>query len=333
MTDWRTHLKAVIVGAVESTRVALDVIAREPGWTLSLVLTLPRDLARRHDDFVDLAKPAMEAGAEVQYVKNVNSDEALDTLRSVRADAVFVIGWSQICGEQFQTAAGGRVIGYHPAPLPRLRGRAVIPWTILNAEPITAGTLFWIDSGVDSGPILAQRFFHVADNETAASLYAKHMVALRTMMEQALPQIAAGNPPRVEQDEQYATWAARRTMADGIIDWSLPAAEIETLIRAVGKPYAGASTFSGPARLTIWRASAGAFSRHSAASGQVVSVEAAGFCVMCGNGQVLHIHEFASDAGEPPRMHSRLTPCPMIPPSRISGVKSQLEGEGKLHHA
>src|SRR3546814_1672498 len=38
------------------------------------------------------------------------------------------------------------------SPLPRLRGRGVIPWTILADEPITAGTLFWIDDGVDSGP-------------------------------------------------------------------------------------------------------------------------------------------------------------------------------------
>src|SRR3546814_5174240 len=73
-----------------------------------------------------------------------------------------------------------------PAPLPRLRGRGVIPWTILANEPITAGTLFWIDDGADSGPILEQAFFHVAPDETAASLYARHMRALGEMMPRAL---------------------------------------------------------------------------------------------------------------------------------------------------
>src|SRR3546814_4028654 len=98
-----------------------------------------------------------------------------------------------------------------PAPLPRLRGRGVIPWTILADEPITAGTLFWIDDGVDSGPILEQAFFHVAPDETAASLYARHMRALGEMMTRALAALATGSPPRLEQDERYASWAAKRT--------------------------------------------------------------------------------------------------------------------------
>src|SRR3546814_18147932 len=81
------------------------------------------------------------------------------------------MGGSQICKPAFRQAAGGQGIGYHPAPLPRLRGRAVIPWTILLDEKITASTLFWIDDGVDSGPILAQRSFHIAPDEKAAILY------------------------------------------------------------------------------------------------------------------------------------------------------------------
>src|SRR3546814_5778869 len=88
-------------------------------------------------------------------------------------------------------------------------------WTILADEPITAGTLFWIDDGVDSGPILEQAFFHVAPDETAASLYARHMRALGEMMPRALAALATGSPPRLEQDERYASWAAKRTPEDG----------------------------------------------------------------------------------------------------------------------
>src|SRR3546814_2322762 len=97
-----------------------------------------------------------------------NAADVLEAVSALAPDYVFVIGWSQICKPAFRQAAGGQVIGYHPAPLPRLRGRAVIPWTILLDEKITASTLFWIDDGVDSGPILAQRYFHIAPDETAA---------------------------------------------------------------------------------------------------------------------------------------------------------------------
>src|SRR3546814_17742134 len=107
-----------------------------------------------------------------------------------------------MCGMEFQAAAHGQVIGYHPAPLPRLRGRGVIPWTILADEPITAGTLFWLDDGVDSGPILEQAFFHVAPDETAASLYSRPMRARGEMMPREPASPATGLPPPPQPEER-----------------------------------------------------------------------------------------------------------------------------------
>src|SRR3546814_19688752 len=123
--------------------------------------------------------------------------------------------------------------------------RGVIPWTILADEPITAGTLFWIDDGVDSGPILEQAFFHVAPDETAASLYARHMRALGEMMPRALAALATGSPPRLEQDEPYASWAATRPPADGRSDWRQNAIALARLIRATRRPYPGAWSSKG----------------------------------------------------------------------------------------
>ena len=80
------------------------------------------------------------------------------------------------------------------------------------------------------------------------------MISLAKIMDEALPLIANGTAPRILQDDRLATWAAKRTPADGVVNWSLPAVEIQTLIRAVGRPYAGASSFNGPARLTLWSA-------------------------------------------------------------------------------
>ncbi|MGC4249892.1 MAG: formyltransferase family protein, partial [Sphingobium sp.] len=137
-------MRAVIVGSVESSRVAIEAVARAPGWTLPLVVTLPLSLARRHSDHVDLRPAAEAAGARVIDAPDVNAPDICMAIRDAAPDHVFVIGWSQICREPFMQAAGGGTIGYHPAPLPRMRGRAVIPWTILNEEPITGGTLFWI---------------------------------------------------------------------------------------------------------------------------------------------------------------------------------------------
>lgn len=308
-------MRAIVVGTVESSRVAVERIAAAEGWTIPLVISLRPSLASRHSDFVDLAPAAAAAGAQFLGVADVNDAATLAAIRDARPDYIFVIGWSQICGPDFRAVLPDRIIGYHPAPLPRLRGRGVIPWTILADEPITGATLFWIDDSVDGGAILAQRFFHLALDETATTLYARHMAELRSLMDEALHHLAGGRPPRLVQDERYATWAARRTPADGHIDWSRPAAEIERLIRAVTHPYPGAAAQAGASRLTIWQARIEqAGRRHRASPGQIVLVGEGQFTVMCGDGLGLTATDWISSDGKPPRQHSRLTmPGPADP--------------------
>jgi methionyl-tRNA formyltransferase len=304
-----TTFNAVVVGAVDSTRVALEALGAAAGWRVAGLVTLEPELAARHSDFVDLAPLAAGLGAPVLAVDRVNAADAIARIAALEADYLFVIGWSQLCGPELMALAPGRVIGYHPAPLPRMRGRAAIPWTILAAEPITASTLFWIDEGMDSGPILDQQFLHVAPDETAGSLYRRHIAALAAMLKRTLPRIAAGEPPREAQDERYATWTARRIPADGRIDWGAPAARIDRLIRAVGRPYPGAFTELGGARLTIWAAAPSPVgARHLALPGQVIARDAGGFTVMCGDGAALEVGEWGGEWGgeRAPPLHAIL---------------------------
>jgi methionyl-tRNA formyltransferase len=281
-------MKAVVVGAVESTRVTLNALASDPRWSVSAVVTLPASLAGRHSDFVDLEPDARACGAKLIAAPNSNAPDVIEAVRAARADYAFVIGWSQICKPEFRAAAGGQVIGYHPAALPRLRGRAVIPWTILLDEKITGSTLFWIDDGVDSGPILAQKFLHVAPDETATTLYARHMTALDEMLRECLDALAAGRAPRLPQDDRYATYAARRTEAHGLIDWRASAADIERLIRAVTRPYPGAFTYLGGERVTIFAAEIWPDARrHAAQPGQVIEKRGGALAIACGDGAIL----------------------------------------------
>jgi methionyl-tRNA formyltransferase len=186
-----------------------------------------------------------------------------------------------------------------------LRGRGVIPWTILLDEPITAGTLFLIDEGTDSGAILAQHFFHVARDETAATLYAKHMAALTEMLPGLLSGLVAGTvAPRV-QDERYATWAARRRPEDGAIDWHEDAASIWRTVRACGDPYPGAWTMLGEERLVIAEAEPVDLGHHRAALiGQVVERSGEAFTVRCGDGRGLRVTAWRGS--RPPPIHIRL---------------------------
>lgn len=299
-------MRALLIGAVEGTRVALDAIADASDWTLAAVASLPTERASRHSDFVDLGPAAAAAGAQLIRVTDGNSSEFIAQVKAVAPDITFVIGWSQLCGPALREALGDRVVGYHTAALPRLRGRATIPWTILLDEKITGSTLFRIDDGVDSGPILAQRFFHVAPDETAASLYGKHMTALASMMNELLPALAAGTATELVQDDRLATWATRRRPNDGWIDWTCTARDIDRLVRAVGRPYPGANTIGSTGQLTIWSTERFAdAARYHALPGQVLQRDDTTFVVCCGDGEALRVTDFSGATIPPLHTHLR----------------------------
>lgn len=295
-------MRAVIVGAVESTSVAIKAFARSH-WELALVITLPQDKSGRHSDYVDLQDDAAAAGAQIFRTSQTNHPDTLAAIREAKPDYIFVIGWSQICGPEFLQLTPGRVIGYHPAALPRLRGRAAIAWTILLDEKIAAGSLFYMAEGVDDGPLLEQHFFHVAPRETARSLYSKHMDALDRIVSRALTGIASGTAEPKLQDESCATYAVRRTPSDGAINWHRPAEEIDRLVRAAGKPYPGAYTMVKDAPLTIWASEPVVPTLpYHAAPGQLLADDEKGLLVQTGTGQI-RVTDWSWELDGRPPMH------------------------------
>ncbi len=232
-------MRIVLVGAVDSTLIALETLTQQ-GVPPVALFTLPLSKAQRHSDYVNLEPFAVKYGVSVVGAPNINAPEILDKIRFFQPDYLFVIGWSQICRQELLSIPRIGSIGCHPAPLPENRGRGVIPWTILQRRLDTAMTMFWLDKGVDSGDILLQEKFPVAPDETATTLYKKHGESLQKLLSVTITMLKEGNPPRTPQNHSLATYCAKRVADDGLIDWNLSAESVWTLIRSVTKPYPGA---------------------------------------------------------------------------------------------
>lgn len=307
-----TPPRIVLIGAVESTRIALEALI-EARCAPDLLVTLPLELAHMHSDFVDLAPLAESHSVPVLPAANVNSEATVERVRASRPDFIFVIGWSRLLGTKIRECAAKGVLGYHPSPLPRGRGRSALSWTILLGMPRTAGSLFWIDEGVDSGPIAKQLEFALSPRVDLPELYAQHMSALRTMLGDLLSDLKAGLMPAVSQDEQAATYFAARRPDDGLIDWTKEASEIDRLVRAVTRPYPGAFTFVSGRRMTIWKGEVVKMNQWHALPGQVFLVQEGAAYVRCGNDTTYRIEEYeiAAPAGE--------TPVPLKGQPRLGG--------------
>lgn len=298
-------MKTLFLGAVEGSKVALQaLIAADLKPTA--VLTLPPEAAGRHSDFADIGSPARAHGIEVLHTMNVNAPETLAAVERLKPDLCLVIGWSQICKAPFRTIARLGNIGFHPAALPAFRGRAVIPWTILMGLEETGSTLFWLDDGIDSGDIVLQRRFAVDEEETARGLYDKHLAALSEMLPEAVRMAAGGTAPRIAQDHALATYCAKRTPEDGLIDWRADARDIVRLVRAVGDPYPGAFTLYGGERFWIDEAHLpDRPERYIGLAGQVQEHDGDGFIVCCGDGRSILVTKWHSKSGLKPRRHGK----------------------------
>lgn len=298
-------MRTAFVGAVEGSLVALEALIAA-GMAPALLVTLPPEASGRHSDFVDLAAPARAAGAAVHLTSDINAAETVAALAACAPDLTLVIGWSQICRSAFRAVARRGTLGFHPAPLPRFRGRAVIPWTIIAGETTSGSTLFWLDEGVDSGPILVQRLFDLAPEETARSLYEKHKRALAAMVPEAVALVSRGDAPGTPQDPALASYCAKRTADDGLIDWREPAETVLRLIRAVGDPYPGAFTFQAGDRMTLEAARLyAAPGRYIGIPGQVQTHTEAGFTVLCGDGAAIEVTKWRMAGDRRPKVHSK----------------------------
>lgn len=296
---------SVFVGAVEGSAHALEALCAA-GHAPALVVTLPPERSGAHSDFADLGPLAARHGVPVHRTPRTSAPETLDAIRAVAPDIVLVIGWSQLVDARFREIPRLGVLGFHPAALPRMRGRAVIPWHILAGQRQGGATLFWIDEGTDSGPIAAQAVFPIdPDRITARELYDRSVAEMVALLPPLMDRLAAGDIPASPQDETQATLCARRRPEDGIIDWRLPAADIERLIRAVGPPYPGAQAGRGDAPIAVTAARLHPRQGYFIGlPGQVQDIRDGVVTVMCGDGRCLDLTEWTSE--RPPARHAML---------------------------
>lgn len=113
-------------------------------------------------------------------------------------------------------------IGYHPSLLPRHRGRSSIEWAIKMRDPITGGTVFWLNAGIDRGDIAYQEIcfidpkMYAMDSKKAAKLLWEHELqdlGLK-LIRQALIDISNGVIIKKPQRKEFSTFEPSTDVKD-----------------------------------------------------------------------------------------------------------------------
>src|SRR5882757_5527150 len=169
----------------------------------------------------------------------IKDQKATEEIRDFAPDVVVVIAYGQILPRDVLEIPRLACLNLHASLLPCWRGAAPIQAAIAAGDCETGITVMYMDEGLDTGDILLQRSVEIHPNDTGGSLHDRLAQIAPEAVLEALRLVAAGNAPRIPQDNARATYAPKLKREHGLIDWSESAEAIERKIRAYN-PWPGA---------------------------------------------------------------------------------------------
>jgi len=113
-----------------------------------------------------------------------------DTVAAFDPDLVVLAGFMKLVGPEFLTRFAGRVVNTHPALCPAFPGTSGPADALAYGVKVTGATLFVVDEGVDTGPIVAQTAVPVEESDDVASLHERIKVAERAMLVETIGRLA-----------------------------------------------------------------------------------------------------------------------------------------------
>jgi phosphoribosylglycinamide formyltransferase-1 len=102
--------------------------------------------------------------------------------REHRPDLVVLAGFMKLTGPAFLAEYGGRCVNTHPALSPSFPGMRGPADALDYGVKVTGATLFVVDAGTDTGPIVAQTAVPVEDDDDVETLHERIKVAERSML-------------------------------------------------------------------------------------------------------------------------------------------------------
>jgi phosphoribosylglycinamide formyltransferase 1 len=151
--------------------------------------------ADRHGTFaIERARAAGVPTFVLQVSDFVNRDAWDDAVADAAAayspGLVVLAGFMKLVGSAFMAKFGGRVVNTHPALSPAFPGMHGPRDALAYGVKVSGCTLFVVDDGVDSGPIIAQAAVRVLDDDDEASLHERIKTVERQLLVETIGKMA-----------------------------------------------------------------------------------------------------------------------------------------------
>lgn len=218
--------RTVYFGSPEFAVPPLQALLMDPAFDVRLVVTQ----APKGQSPVERA--ARAHGIPVYKPDSLRSAEARQPLVDAGADLFIVAAFGLIFRQRTLDIPRLGALNIHPSPLPRYRGASPIMAAVLEGDRETGVCLMAMDTGIDTGAVVSFEPVVVADDDTTESLGARLATVASTQLVRDAPRWVAGEL-RATPQVGVASLTRTLTKADGQIDWTRPAIELERHVRAM----------------------------------------------------------------------------------------------------
>ena len=171
---------------------------------------------------------ALELGLKV--LQPAKPSEIADELKALGADFGVVVAYGRILKTDVLSSTRLGLLNAHFSLLPKYRGAAPVQWSLVRGEKQTGVSLFWLDEGMDTGPIQAVKETDVLPEEDAPALLSRLTGLGVELLDAVLTDLSAGKVVRLPQ-EGVPSAAPLIKREDARLDLSRPAEELHGLVR------------------------------------------------------------------------------------------------------
>ena len=225
-------------------------LSQQPDEIVGLLMHSPG--GRQYGD--EIIRSAGVGAKHIFDDSSLKDPTALQAIKDLKADVAVSLFFGHILPDTFIDLFPRGVINLHPAYLPFNRGRHPNVWSIIEETPAGV-TLHYIDAGVDTGDIIAQRDVQKTELDTGETLYHRLEQASVQLFKEAWPDFRVGKSSRLPQDLTKGTTHISTAVDDIdeiVLDRTYTARQLLNVMRArTFPPYRGAFFRAGNRKIHV----------------------------------------------------------------------------------
>jgi methionyl-tRNA formyltransferase len=249
--------RIVFFGSGEFAVPVLEALARTTPVEELTVVTTPARPAGRQMRLAPtpVAVRAGDLGLPVLAPERLRDRAAQLAIADIDPEVLVLADYGRIVPGSILAIPRHGALNLHPSLLPRHRGATPIPAAILAGDRETGVTLFRMDEGLDTGPIVAQVVVPLRGDETAPELEARLATLAAHLLLERLPAWLGGTLAGRPQPSEGVSLTRPLRRDDGRLDPSASPVLLARQVRAC-QPWPGTFLETDAGRLIVWRANA-----------------------------------------------------------------------------